>query len=95
MQDNALYLLQLWADTFMMHQDTYPGFQKHYRQLKVEGIKFPERDHNERTIMDNLEGINSPMFEYLEQMEKKKNGQDVQLKVKDAKESNLDDYEEK
>lgn len=24
MEDQALYMLQLWADTFMMYQDEYP-----------------------------------------------------------------------
>lgn len=71
-EDQGLYLLQLWADTFMMYQDTYPGFQRYYRQLKVEGVKFPERDMNERTMMENLEGITSPMFDFVEQAMKKK-----------------------
>lgn len=39
----------------------------YYRQLKYEGIKFPERDVNERTMMENLDGINSPMFDFVEQ----------------------------
>lgn len=71
-EDQGLYLLQLWADTFMMYQDTYPGFQRYYRQLKVEGVKFPERDLNERTMMENLEGITSPMFDFVEQAMKKR-----------------------
>mmetsp|Transcript_3591 Transcript_3591/g.3543 ORF Transcript_3591/g.3543 Transcript_3591/m.3543 type:complete len:119 (-) Transcript_3591:1253-1609(-) len=25
-QDQLLYLIQLWSDTFMMHEDEYPGF---------------------------------------------------------------------
>lgn len=63
-------MLQLWADTFMMYQDTYPGFQKCYRELKVEGIKFPERLKMEETIMNNLEGISSPMHDFIIQAEK-------------------------
>ena len=70
-QDQALYLLQLWADAFMMYQDQYPGFQKYYRELRAEGIQFPQRDINERTMMENLEGITSPMFDFVEQAEKK------------------------
>lgn len=70
MQDQGLYMLQLWADTFMMYQDTYPGFQKYYREFKVEGIKFPERVKHEETIMGNLEGINSPMYDFVVQAEK-------------------------
>lgn len=77
-QEQALYLLQLWADTFMMYQDQYPGFQKYYRELKVEGIKFPERDFNERTMMENLEGISSPMYDFVEQTKKdKENSKDI------------------
>ena len=86
-EEQGLYLLQLWADTFMMHQDHYPGFQKYYRELKVEGIKFPERDLNERTMMDNLQGISSPMFDFIEQSNK---NQKVDTDLKQRK-SNLSD----
>ena len=30
-EDLILYLIQLWADTFMMMEDEYPGFQMVYR----------------------------------------------------------------
>lgn len=72
MEEQGLYMLQLWADTFMMYQDTYPGFQKYFRELKVEGINFPQRLKMEETIMNNLEGINSPMYEFVLQAEKKR-----------------------
>lgn len=26
-EEHMLSLIQLWADTFMMHEDRYPGFQ--------------------------------------------------------------------
>jgi len=84
LQDQGLYLLQLWADTFMMYQDTYPGFQKYYRELKVEGIQFPERDLNERTMMENLTGISSPMFDFIEQQTKQKEAKPVQEERKSA-----------
>ena len=71
-QEQALYLLQLWADAFMMYQDQYPGFQRYYRELKVEGIKFPDRDINERTMMENLDGITSPMYDFIEQAKRNK-----------------------
>lgn len=35
-EDKALYLIQLWADTFMMHQDQYAGVHEIYRQLRKE-----------------------------------------------------------
>lgn len=74
-EEKGLYLLQLWADTFMMYQEQYPGFQRYYRELKVEGVKFPEREIIEKTLMDNLEGIDSPMFDFIEQAEKLKSKQ--------------------
>lgn len=92
-EHHALYLLQLWADTFMMHQETYPGFQKYYRELKVGGVKFPERDRNERSMMDNLEGISSPMFDFIEQqMDKRKNPKPV-LSSPPITENHKEDHE--
>ena len=37
-EEKALYLLQLWADTFMMEQDSYRDFHSNYRELRAEGI---------------------------------------------------------
>ena len=62
-----LTLLQLWADTFMMHEDKYPGFQQTYRQLRKEGVPFPARDPNLRILMSSL-GVDSPMFDFVEQL---------------------------
>ena len=50
----------------MMHEDDFPGFMKLYRELRGEGIVFPERNPNERMMMDGLKGIDSPMFEFVE-----------------------------
>ena len=65
--DKALYLIQLWADTFMMHHDRFPGLHEIYKQLRLEGVTFPDRDPNERLMMENLKGIDSPMFDFVEQ----------------------------
>lgn len=81
MQDQGLYLLQLWADTFMMYQDTYPGFHKYYRELKVEAIQFPQRENHEETIMVNLPGISSPMFDFVRQAELKREEETPTKKV--------------
>jgi len=81
MQNKGLYMLQLWADTFMMYQDTYPGFQKYYRELKVEGVKFSERINKEDTIMDNLQGISSPMYDFVIQAEQKRNEETPTKKI--------------
>ena len=35
----TLYLIQLWADTFMMHEDEFPHIMKTYRLLRKEGSK--------------------------------------------------------
>lgn len=64
-EEVLLYLIQLWADTFMMMEDDYPGFQVAYRQLRFENVKFPMRDPNARVMMGNLVK-DSPMFDYVE-----------------------------
>ena len=66
-EEVLLYLIQLWADTFMMMEDEYPGFQVVYRQLRKENIKFPMRDPNVRMLMSNLVN-DSPMFDHVEEM---------------------------
>ena len=67
MEHKALYLLQLWSDTFMMEQDWYPDFHTNYRQLRAEGVAFPERDPNERLMMEGVSAVESPMFDFVEQ----------------------------
>jgi hypothetical protein len=64
-EEQTLSLIQLWADTFMMLEDKYPGFQQLYRLLRKEGVAFPPRDPNERILMSSL-GVDSPMFDYIE-----------------------------
>jgi hypothetical protein len=66
-EEQLLYLIQLWSDTFMMKEDQYPGFQQTYRLLRKENVKFPMRDPNERMLMSSL-GVDSPMFDYVEQI---------------------------
>ncbi|CDW84727.1 tom1-like protein 2-like [Stylonychia lemnae] len=66
-EDQLLYLIQLWADTFMMKEDHFPGFQLTYRQLRKEGVSFPMRDPNVRMLMSSL-GVDSPMFDFVEQI---------------------------
>ena len=66
-EEHVLSLIQLWADTFMMYEDRFPGFQHTYRLLRKEGVAFPARDPNERILMSSL-GVDSPMFDYVEQI---------------------------
>ena len=61
-----LALIQIWADTFMMEEDQYPGFQKIYRQLRKENVEFPMRDPNMRMFMGNI-CQSSPMFDFVEE----------------------------
>ena len=77
-ESKALYLIQLWADTFMMHQDRFTGVHEAYKQLRMEGVDFPERDPNERLMMENLKGIDSPMFDYVEQIAGKERPKDLE-----------------
>jgi hypothetical protein len=64
-EDQVLGLIQLWADTFMMHEDKYPTFMSFYRDLRKEGLKFPPRQANERFLI-RFEGEASPAFELAE-----------------------------
>jgi hypothetical protein len=49
----------------MMHEDEFKEIMEAYRQLRKEGIKFPEREKNEK-YMIQFKGQQSPIFEYLE-----------------------------
>lgn len=62
-----LGLIQLWADTFIMQEDKFPGYQTTFRQLSKEKVKFPPRDPNIRMLMEQFVK-DSPMYEYVEQM---------------------------
>lgn len=77
-ENKALYLIQLWADTFMMHQDRFSGVHKWYKQLRQEKVDFPEREANERLMMENLKGIDSPMFDFVEQVAGKTKPKDLE-----------------
>jgi len=61
-EEKILYLVQLWADTFMMYEDKFPCYMNMYRDLRKDSVKFPPRDPNEKFMMQ-LEGIESPIFD--------------------------------
>ena len=65
-EKHLLSLIQMWADTFMMKEDEFPGFLTIYRQLRKEGIEFPPRDPNLRILMENV-CSDSPMFDFVEE----------------------------
>ena len=87
----CLYLIQLWSDTFMMHQDKFKDVQDAYRQLRQESVDFPERDNNERLMMENLKGIDSPMFDYVEQISGKERPKDLEEVKKENEPSQVID----
>ncbi|KAL4445102.1 hypothetical protein ABPG74_018830 [Tetrahymena malaccensis] len=72
-ENKVLYLIQLWYDTFMMHEGEYPNIMNNYKLLRKEGIKFPERDPNEMHMI-NFKGIKSPIFGLLEEQQMQKSG---------------------
>lgn len=55
----------------MMYEDDYPWFLKTYRNLRKEGVIFPARDTSERFMLSSM-GLESPMFDYLEETKHKK-----------------------
>ena len=57
----------------MMHQDEFKHLFDTYKQLRQEGVQFPERDKNQK-FMIQFKGKQSPMFEYLENMQHLKKG---------------------
>lgn len=91
-EDRVLALVQLWADTFMMHEDTYPAFMKLYRELRKEGIKFPTRDPNER-FMIKFDGDPSPAFELADMEQQVKGGSERDQPIR--AESRIREEEEK
>ena len=65
-ETQLLAVVQMWADTFMMEEDDFPGFMTIYRQLRKESVSFPPRDSNLRMLMENV-CADSPMFDFVEQ----------------------------
>lgn len=65
-EDKLLYLIQLWYDTFMMHEDEFKEIIALYKQLRKEGVVFPPRDPSEK-FMIQFKGTTSPIFETIEE----------------------------
>lgn len=49
----------------MMHEDDFSNVIKNYRQLRKEGIKFPERT-KDQYLMINFDGQTSPVYSSME-----------------------------
>ena len=60
-EDKLLWMVQIWADTVMMHEDQFPHIHATYRQLRKEKVEFPKRNPNEK-FMINFEGVQSPVY---------------------------------
>jgi len=71
LENKILYLIQLWADTFMMYEDSFPHFLSVYRMLRKEGVVFPPRESNTRFMLSSM-GLESPMFDFLAENSKSK-----------------------
>lgn len=61
----------------MMHQDEFPAYHSVYKQLCLEKVKFPNRDPNMRMVMESI-CKDSPMYEYVEQLNNKEIKQPMQ-----------------
>jgi hypothetical protein len=78
-ENKLLYLIQLWSDTFAMHENEFKCIIEAYRTLRYEGkpsktwadglvktgVKFPERNFKDK-FMIKFEGTKSPILEVLE-----------------------------
>lgn len=64
-EDKLLYLIQLWYDTFMMHESEFREIIGAYKNLRKEGVIFPQRDPNE-AFMIKFTGTTSPIFQTME-----------------------------
>ncbi len=60
-----MFLVQLWFDTFMMHEDEFKEIMNVYKQLRKEGVIFPARDPRSQHFIQ-FDGKKSPIFETIE-----------------------------
>jgi hypothetical protein len=60
-----LFLIQLWFDTFMLHEDEFKEIMGVYKTLRKEGVVFPARDPKSKDYI-KFEGRKSPIFEAIE-----------------------------
>nr|ADD95708.1 hypothetical protein [uncultured organism MedDCM-OCT-S01-C7] len=63
-------MIQIWADTFMMHEDQFPYIMANYRLLRKEKVEFPKRDPTEK-FMINFDGTESPVYASMEVQSRK------------------------
>ena len=61
-EDKLLFLIQIWADTFMMHEDQFKPIMDTYKLLRKENVAFPARDPKNKNFV-KFEGEISPVFD--------------------------------
>jgi len=64
-EDRLLFLIQLWFDTFMLHQEDFKPIIEVYNTLWKEGVVFPNRDPKSQFFI-NFKGKKSPIFDSIE-----------------------------
>lgn len=60
-----MFLVQLWFDTFMLHESEFKLIVGVYKTLRQEGVVFPLRDANNQFLI-SFDGKKSPIFETIE-----------------------------
>ena len=65
-EDRLLFLIQLWFDTFMLHEDEFKNIIEVYKTLRKESVIFPMRDPKSQFFI-NFDGKKSPIFEAIEE----------------------------
>ena len=64
-EDKLLFLVQLWFDTFMLHEDDFKDIIAVYKECRKDGVIFPQRSASIQFLI-KFDGKKSPIFEGIE-----------------------------
>ena len=64
-EDKLLFLVQLWFDTFMLHEDDFKDIIAVYKECRKDGVIFPQRSASNQFLI-KFDGKKSPIFEGIE-----------------------------
>lgn len=64
-EQKLLFLIQLWYDTFMLHEDDFKQIISVYKTLRKDGVVFPKRSSSDQYLI-KFSGKKSPIFEVIE-----------------------------
>lgn len=64
-EDKLLFLVQLWFDTFMLHEDDFKDIIAVYKECRKDGVLFPQRSASNQFLI-KFDGKKSPIFEGIE-----------------------------